>query len=380
MSGTQPAKPNADTAAAHVVTPARDDADDSVERSLRPRRLSGFVGQAALKEALHIVMRAAQGRQEPVDHLLFYGPPGLGKTTLAGIVAAEMGVSLRATSGPAIARPGDLAGILTTLESGDVLFIDEMHRLPRGVEEMLYPAMEDFALDLMIGKGPGARSVRLAIKPFTLIGATTRYAMISSPLRDRFGAVHRLDFYTVDDLVTLLAGNARRLAVEVAPDAALVLARSARGTPRIANRLLRRVRDYAQVKAAGIITTAVAKAALARMQIDALGLDERDRELLRLIMERFGGGPVGLETIAASLAEETDTVMDVHEPYLMQLGFMQRTARGRVVSAAAYEHLGIALPLGTGLPEQQASLFNPAEEPPAEAPPAEALPAEEADA
>ena len=357
MSGTQSAKPNTKTTTARVAAPARDAADAKAERSLRPRRLSGFVGQAALKDALHIVMHAAQGRQEPVDHLLFYGPPGLGKTTLAGIVAAEMGVSLRATSGPAIARPGDLAGILTTLESGDVLFIDEIHRLPRGVEEMLYPAMEDFALDLMIGKGPGARSVRLAIKPFTLIGATTRYAMIGSPLRDRFGAVHRLDFYTVDDLVLLLAGNARRLAVEVAPNAALVLARSARGTPRIANRLLRRVRDYAQVKAAGAITTPVAEAALERLHIDALGLDERDRELLRLIIERFDGGPVGLETIAASLAEESDTVMDVHEPYLMQLGFMHRTARGRVVSAAAYEHLGIAAPAGAGRPDQQASLF-----------------------
>ena len=340
---------------ARVVAPELDAADEALERSLRPRSLNDFVGQSALKEALTIALTAAGRRGEPPDHLLLYGPPGLGKTTLARIVAAELGVNLRSSSGPAIARPGDLAGILTTLQEGDVFFIDEMHRLPNAVEEVLYPAMEDFALDLLIGKGPGARSVRLQIKPFTLVGATTRYAMISSPLRDRFGLVERLDFYRAQDLVGLVRTNAAKLAVPISADGAETLARRARGTPRIANRLLRRVRDFAEVRADGSIDQGVADAALAQLGVDALGLDDRDRALLRTLLERFDGGPVGLETLAASIAEEPDTVMDVYEPYLLQLGFLQRTPRGRLATAAARAHLDIEAPRR---PEAQAPLFD----------------------
>ena len=314
------------------------------------------MGQSAIKDALDIGITAAQERGEPLDHLLFYGPPGLGKTTLARIVAAEMGVNLRTSSGPAIARPGDLAGILTSLQEHDVLFLDEIHRLPRGVEEILYPAMEDYALEVLIGKGAGARSLRLAVKPFTLVGATTRYAMLSSPLRDRFGVVHRLDFYRPEELADLIRTNAQKLEIPITEDGAVTLARRARGTPRIANRLLRRVRDYAQVRADGKITAEVADTALEQLQIDVLGLDERDRELLRTVIDRFGGGPVGLDTLAASIAEETDTVMDVNEPYLMQLGFLQRTPRGRVATVAAYTHMGRTPPATAGA---QPSLFHP---------------------
>ena len=351
----------ADGAGARVVAPEFDGADEALERSLRPRSLTDFVGQPALKDSLSIALTAAQRRGEPPDHLLFYGPPGLGKTTLARIVAAELGVNLRGSSGPAIARPGDLAGILTTLHEGDVLFIDEIHRLPHAVEEVLYPAMEDFALDLLIGKGPGARSVRLQVKPFTLIGATTRYAMLSSPLRDRFGMVQRLDFYQPTDLIGLVRTNAAKLQIPINDAGAETLARRARGTPRIANRLLRRVRDYAEVRGDGSIDAAVAETALARLGVDELGLDDRDRALLRTLVERFDGGPVGLETLAASVAEESDTVMDVYEPYLLQLGFMQRTPRGRVATPAAWRHLGIEPPAASKADGAQTSLFDQAE-------------------
>ncbi len=334
-----------------IVAPERQSEDEEAPgRSLRPRRLDEFVGLPSIKESLMIAIAAAKGRGDPVDHLLFYGPPGLGKTTLAAIVAAEMGVNLRPTSGPAITRPGDLAGILTSLQAGDVLFIDECHRLPHGVEEVLYPVMEDFALDLVIGKGPGARSVRLAIEPFTLIAATTRYALLSAPLRDRFGAVHRVDFYSPDDLREIVRANAAKLRVPISEEGAQLLAERSRGTPRVANRLLRRARDYAEVRAAGSITEAVAEEALVRLEIDSLGLDNRDRALLQALVERFEGGPVGLETLASSIAEEADTVMDVYEPYLLQLGFLQRTPRGRVATRASFEYLGVAAPGAGGQP------------------------------
>ena len=338
--------PTEGSASGRLIAPTHDPDADALEVSLRPRRLREFVGQTGVKDALQIAIEAAHGRGDPLDHLLLYGPPGLGKTTLARIVAAELGVNLRPTSGPAIQRPGDLASVLSTLQEHDVLFIDEIHRLPRGVEEVLYPAMEDYALDVLIGKGPGARSVRLAVKPFTLIGATTRFALLSSPLRDRFGLVHRLDFYTAADLTTLVRRNAGTLDVGITAEGCETLAQRARGTPRIANRLLKRVRDYAEVRADGAITPAVATEALEKMKIDELGLDDQDRALLSALIERFQGGPVGLETLAASIAEEPDTVMDVYEPFLLQLGLMQRTPRGRVASVSAYEHLGLSVPAG----------------------------------
>jgi Holliday junction DNA helicase RuvB len=317
------------------------DEDTTLDTTLRPKRLTDFVGQPRIKDNLGIAIAAAKQRAEPLDHHLLYGPPGLGKTTLAHIIAHEMGVSIRLTSGPAIERPGDLAAILSNLQREDVLFIDEIHRLPRPAEEILYPVMEEFALDIVLGRGPGARSIRLSIPPFTLVGATTRYAMLSPPLRDRFGAVYRLDFYQQDDMATLVHRNAALLQLPIEDDGALEIACRARGTPRVANRLLRRVRDYAQVMADGVVTRDVAREALARLEIDELGLDEVDHKVLHTIVDKFDGGPVGIETIAASISEDADTIMDVYEPYLMQVGFLQRTPRGRVATARAYQHLGL---------------------------------------
>ncbi|GBD21934.1 Holliday junction ATP-dependent DNA helicase RuvB [bacterium HR28] len=327
-----------------IVSPRPNANEQHLEETLRPRRLAEYIGQDRVKESLTIAIRAAQERGEPLDHLLFYGPPGLGKTTLAGIIAAEMGVNLRITSGPAIERPGDLVSILTNLRPGDVLFIDEIHRLNRLVEEVLYPAMEDFAVDLVIGKGPAARSVRLSLPPFTLVGATTRLALLTSPLRDRFGATYRLDFYDLPALRAIVERAARILHVPITPDGAAEIARRGRGTPRIAIRLLKRVRDYAQVMSDGTITAELARLALDRMAIDELGLDDVDRLLLRTIVEKFDGGPVGIQTLAAATSEEPDTIESVYEPYLIQLGFLQRTARGRVATRRAYEHLGVPYP------------------------------------
>lgn len=311
------------------------------EPALRPRRLADYVGQDKVKENLTIGIRAAQARGESLDHVLLHGPPGIGKTTLSNIIAAEMGVNIRLTAGPAVERSGDLAAILSGLQPGDVLFIDEIHRLPRLVEEILYPAMEDFALDIVLGKGPGARSVRLALPRFTLVGATTRYALLTSPLRDRFGISYRLDFYDDVALHQIVTRNAGLLGVKIEPAGAREIARRSRGTPRISNRLLRRVRDWAQVMADGVITLEVARDALARLEVDDLGLDEMDRTILRTIIEKFDGGPVGIGTLAASLSEETDTVESVYEPFLLQLGFINRTSRGRMARRSAYAHLGI---------------------------------------
>ncbi|MDP3878945.1 MAG: Holliday junction branch migration DNA helicase RuvB [Dehalococcoidales bacterium] len=315
--------------------------DVSLDTSLRPRCLDDFIGQNKVKGNLGIAIAAAKGRGEPLDHLLLYGPAGLGKTTLAYIIAAEMQVNIRITSGPAIERSGDLAAILTNLRSQDILFIDEIHRLNRTVEEVLYPAMEDFALDLIIGKGAGAKSLRLNLPKFTLIGATTRFAMLSSPLRDRFGAIYHLDFYDQSSIETILKRSAAILGIKAEAGGLEEIARRARGTPRVANRLLKRVRDYAQVKADGVATQAVAIEALSRLEIDPNGLDDTDRKVLLTIIEKFNGGPVGLETIAAAISEEADTIMDVYEPYLLQLGFLDRTSRGRVATPLAYQHLGL---------------------------------------
>jgi Holliday junction DNA helicase RuvB len=327
-----------------IVSPKPTEDEGTLELSLRPRRLAEYIGQDKVKQNLAILLQAAQARNEAIDHVLLYGPPGLGKTTLANIIANEMRVAIKTTSGPAIERPGDLAAILTNLRAGDVLFIDEVHRLARSVEEVLYPAMEDFQLDLIIGKGPSARSIRLKLPRFTLIGATTRYAMMSAPLRDRFGAVYRLDYYDQAAMETIVRRSASILGVPIDDGGVTEIASRARGTPRVANRLLRRVRDYAQVRAQGAITIEIARAALAMLEVDALGLDDIDRKVLRTIIEKFDGGPVGLETIAASISEEADTIMDVYEPYLLQLGFLERTPRGRVATRRAYAHLGIAYP------------------------------------
>lgn len=318
--------------------------DQVMELSLRPRYLAEYIGQAQVKENLKVYIEAAKQRKEPLDHVLLYGPPGLGKTTLSTIIANELGVNIRTTSGPAIERPGDLAAILTNLQEGDVLFVDEIHRLHRTVEEVLYPAMEDFALDIIIGKGPSARSVRLDLPKFTLIGATTRAGLLSAPLRDRFGVVSRLEYYTEDELTFIVSRTADILGAQIIGEAAREVGKRSRGTPRIANRLLKRVRDYAQVKGDGVITLELARMALKQIQVDDRGLDHIDYKMLEAIIRMFNGGPVGLDTIAATIGEESQTIEDVYEPYLLQLGFIQRTPRGRTATRLAYAHLGITPP------------------------------------
>jgi holliday junction DNA helicase RuvB len=326
--------------------------EEVVERALRPTSLAEYVGQPKVREQLGIFVAAARNRSESLDHVLLFGPPGLGKTTLAHIIAREMGVNMRQTSGPVLERPGDLAAILTNLEKNDVLFIDEIHRLSPVVEEILYPALEDFQIDIVIGEGPAARSIKLDLPPFTLVGATTRAGMLTNPLRDRFGIVARLEFYSHDELAAIVTRSARLLKAQLTAEGAREIARRSRGTPRIANRLLRRVRDFAEVKGTGEIDRTVADAALAMLEVDAMGLDLMDRKLLLAVIEKFGGGPVGIDNLAAAVGEERDTLEDVVEPYLIQQGMLQRTPRGRVAPLSAYRHFGLAEPRPAGSPEQ----------------------------
>lgn len=325
-----------------IISTKMQEEDVKIETSLRPQTLDEYIGQAKAKENLKIYIEAARQREEALDHVLFYGPPGLGKTTLAGIIANEMGTHLKITSGPAIGKPGEMAAILSNLQEGDILFVDEIHRLNRQVEEVLYPAMEDFVIDIMIGKGATARSIRLDLPKFTLVGATTRAGLLSAPLRDRFGVVHHLEFYTVDELKTIILHSAKKLDVKIEPDGAYELARRSRGTPRLANRLLKRVRDFAQVKYDGVITKEVASFALDLLEVDKYGLDQNDRNILMTIIEKFAGGPVGLDTLAAALGEDSGTIEDVYEPYLVKNGFINRTPKGRVATDLAYQHFGIA--------------------------------------
>lgn len=325
-----------------IITTENLEEDRKIENHLRPQMLEDYIGQEKAKETLKIYIEAAKVRKEPLDHVLFYGPPGLGKTTLAGIIANEMQVNLKITSGPAIEKPGEMAAILNNLQEGDVLFVDEIHRLNRQVEEVLYPAMEDYAIDIVIGKGASARSIRLDLPRFTLVGATTRAGMLTAPLRDRFGVVNRMEFYTVDELKTIIIRSAKVLGVGIDEEGAYALAKRSRGTPRLANRLLKRVRDFAQVKYDGYITKAVAEYALDLLDVDKEGLDQTDRDLLIVMISKFSGGPVGLDTLAAALGEDAGTIEDVYEPYLLKNGFIQRTPRGRVVTEHAYRHLGIS--------------------------------------
>jgi len=327
-----------------LITPGRAEEDAQYEAGLRPRSLDEYIGQDRLRDNLHVSIAAARGRREALDHVLLYGPPGLGKTTLAYVIGNEMGVPVRATAGPVIERPGDLAAMLTNLQEHEVLFIDEIHRMAPAIEEILYPAMEDYELDIVIGQGPSARSVKVPLQKFTLIGATTRAGLLTSPLRARFGIVHRLDFYTPRDIEEIVRRSARILGVELDADAAVEIARRSRGTPRIANRLLRRVRDFAQVRADGRITGQVARSAMALLEVDDQGFDEVDRKLLRTIIDKFNGGPVGVNSLAAAINEEKDAIEDIYEPFLIQAGFLDRTSRGRVATARAYEYFGLTAP------------------------------------